>query len=86
MLKIMIALAAVGICGGAVAAEEFVPGNGTLLSVSTFTAGKASVQLQTWRSQAGHVCREYVKDVSYAPDGDVTKINLSAVCDNDKPL
>lgn len=86
MLRIMIALATLGICSAAVAAEDFVPGNGALLSVSTLTAGKANVQLQTWRSQAGHVCRDYVKNVSYAPDGSVTRIDLSAVCDNDKPL
>lgn len=86
MLKVIIALSALGVCGGAGAAEEFVPGNGTLLSVSTFTAGKANVQLQTWKSQAGHVCRDYVKDVFYAPDGSATRIDRGIVCDNDKPL
>jgi hypothetical protein len=83
MLKIVFAVAALGICSAAIA-EEFVPGGGTLLSVSTFAAGKANVQLQTWRSLAGHVCRDYVKDVSYAPDGSVTRIDTSVTCDNDR--
>ncbi|QMI48970.1 hypothetical protein [Burkholderia sp. MBR-1] len=85
MAKILITLSALAISGAAVAAEAS-PVNGTLLSVSTFSAGSANVQLQKWQRPDGHVCNEYAKTVSYSQDGSAARIDLGTYCDDDKPL
>ncbi|MGF6440668.1 hypothetical protein [Paraburkholderia youngii] len=59
--------------------------NGIFMGASTFAAGKANIELSAWRRVDGHICRQYAKGVSYAPDGAVTRIDTAVWCDDDKP-
>lgn len=53
-----------------------------LLSVSTFTANGATVELSAVRRLDGRICRDYVRDVSIGADGK-TKIMTGTHCDGD---
>lgn len=63
-------------------AEASAP-QGKLLSVSTFSANGASVELSSVQTPDGKVCRQYVRDVLLGADKKTT-ITTETYCDGDK--
>ncbi|MFL9935321.1 hypothetical protein P0D88_40945 [Paraburkholderia sp. RL18-103-BIB-C] len=70
-------------CSSVVFAAEASAPQSKLLSVSTFTANGASVELSAVQRPDGQICREYVRDVSVGADGKTT-ITTGTHCDGDK--
>ena len=88
MKKVTLLLALASVVSVAMA-NQADPINGTLLSVGTLKASDGTVaQFAKYKRPDGHVCQEYLKQLStHQDDGHtVTDITKGTHCDDDRPL